>query len=282
MRNMSFRSCASAKEPALPEPLGISWAARSSPPPSGTLCCTIGLSMWGHPYHERKIMKSPIAIVAVASCLTAACRTASPPPVPASLLACGKMQDPDARVRCYDTQIAAMNRSATPTSAGSGAVPTVPTVPTPAPAAATPAASATAAPAASTAAAATSAAPPASTAAAAPAASAAPAPAPPATPSNRSLVAEFGSEQLPASERPPDPRQKEILSSTISGIQQESPNNFVISLSNGQAWVENDAELTQWLHVGEGVQIERGALGGYHLSTSSIGAKNWVLVTRIR
>ncbi len=217
-------------------------------------------------------MKSPIAIVAVASCLTAACRTASPPPVPASLLACGKMQDADERVRCYDTQIAAMNRSATPASAGSGAAPTVPT---PAPAAAASAASTAAAPTASG-----TAAPPASTAAAAaPAASAAPAP---ATPSNRSLVAEFGAEQLPASERPPDPRQKEILNSTISGIQQESPNNFVISLSNGQAWVENDAELTQWLHVGEGVQIERGALGGYHLSTVSTGAKNWVLVTRIR
>ncbi len=209
-------------------------------------------------------MKSPIAIVALASCLTAACRTERPPPVPENLLACGKVQDSDARVRCYDTQIAAMNRSATARPASAGAAANIP-----APAASSAAASAAPAPAAAEPAAASAPAQP----AAAPAQTA---------PSQSALVKEFGSEQLPASERPPEPRLKEVLRSSITGIEQESPNNFVISLSNGQAWVENDAELTQLFHIGDDVQIERGTLGGYHLSTRSTGAKNWVLVTRVR
>jgi hypothetical protein len=53
-------------------------------------------------------MKHAIVIIALGSCVAAACRPAGAAPVPENLLACAKMPDPMVRVRCYDAQIAAM------------------------------------------------------------------------------------------------------------------------------------------------------------------------------
>jgi hypothetical protein len=88
-------------------------------------------------------MKNAVAIVALASCFTAVCRAASPTPVPENLLACGKLQDAGERVRCYDTQIAAMNAQAAATAAPTVAPPTAPRS-TPTSAAVTPEQSSTA------------------------------------------------------------------------------------------------------------------------------------------
>lgn len=62
-----------------------------------------------------------LAIVALASCIVPLCRAASPPQVPDSLLACRKLQDDGARVRCYDTQIAKLTgETAAPAPAAAG------------------------------------------------------------------------------------------------------------------------------------------------------------------
>ncbi len=59
-------------------------------------------------------MKNALAVFVLGSCLTAACQAAScPPPQLDGLLACGKLQDPGERVRCYDGQMASL----TPTAA---------------------------------------------------------------------------------------------------------------------------------------------------------------------
>lgn len=56
-------------------------------------------------------MKKTLAIVALASCVTALCRAANPPPVPENLLACRKLPEEGQRVRCYDAQIDKMSAS---------------------------------------------------------------------------------------------------------------------------------------------------------------------------
>jgi hypothetical protein len=56
-------------------------------------------------------MKNTLAIVALAACVSALCRTAGAAPVPESLLACRKLPDENQRVRCYDAQIDKMTGS---------------------------------------------------------------------------------------------------------------------------------------------------------------------------
>ena len=57
-------------------------------------------------------MKNALAFVAVASCVSALCRAASPPSLAESLQACAKMADVTERVRCYDAVAAASLRRA--------------------------------------------------------------------------------------------------------------------------------------------------------------------------
>jgi len=207
-------------------------------------------------------MKYALPMVALASCVVAACRTASPPQLPADLLACGKLTDPDERVRCYDTRIAAMNRRQ----------------------AATPAAAATAAPAAAAAPASVSApaAAPAPLTAAGTARSSRSASSAPSVAPSQSLTAQFGAEQLPLAARPAAPPREEVLHSTITAVNEVRPNLYVISLANGQVWLQSGAEIMRLFRVGYRVSIERGFLGSYHMSADALGAKNRVLVNRIQ
>src|SRR5690242_6791733 len=74
-------------------------------------------------------MKNALAVVALASFISAACRAASPaPPVPDGLLACRKLQDEGERVRCYDAQIDRMSAAAATGPAVTRAAP-APTAP---------------------------------------------------------------------------------------------------------------------------------------------------------
>jgi hypothetical protein len=71
-------------------------------------------------------MKNALALVALASCVTALCRAASPSPVPENLLACRKLQDESERVRCYDAQIDKLTGLAANTPAPAQAAPNAP------------------------------------------------------------------------------------------------------------------------------------------------------------
>jgi hypothetical protein len=58
---------------------------------------------------------------------------------------------------------------------------------------------------------------------------------------------------------------------------------YAISLANGQIWRQEEAsDVSLFFRVGDGVRIEKGALGSYHMSTAATGTKNWVRVTRIQ
>jgi hypothetical protein len=198
-------------------------------------------------FDELQIMKKALAVVALTSCVAAACRAASPTPLPENLLACAKLQDPGVRVRCYDAQIAAIN-----------------------PPVATPSSPAAAMPAAAMPAAAASAAPPKAVASAPPRAPAAEQP----------PAAQFGNEQLPRTSPAAAAHQDEALLASITAMRTVGQKTL-ISLSNGQVWRQEGSQLTGLSRVGDGVRIERGALGSYHMSIVAYGAKNWVLVTRV-
>lgn len=131
-----------------------------------------------------------VAAVALGACVAAVWQTASPEPLPDKLLACGELSDPGERVRCYDTQIAAITGTA---------------------------------------------------------------PAPPDQP----------------------------LLATITSLHTIGQKTLV-TLSNGQTWREEDSRLTALSRAGDDVRIEKGALGAYHMSIVAQGAKNWVLVTRVK
>ena len=204
-------------------------------------------------------MKNALTIVALASCITAACRAATPAPVPENLLACGKLQDPGERVRCYDTQIAAMKASSTATPAKTAAPPP---------------------PAASTRPAAGTAAAPAASSSAMPTASGTPPAAPvTAVPS----AAQFGEENLPRASHPAKAQQETALLSSITGMRAVAPETYAISLANGQVWRQGESsQVTMFFHVGDDVRIEKAGLGSYHMSTAKMGSKNWVRVVRIQ
>jgi hypothetical protein len=209
-------------------------------------------------------MKNALALVALAS-FSAACRAASPTPVPENLLACGKLQDPGERVHCYDTQIAAMQASAPDSAAPAAArsvTPTTSSVPV-APAPVKPAADSS----------------PAAAAKTTPRA----APTSPAAPPEQRSAAKFGEELLPPTSRPAPPPQEMALVSNITALRAVGPNTYVISLSNGQVWRQEQAsQVALFFRIGDDVRIEKGTLGSYHMSTASTGAKNWVRVTRIQ
>jgi hypothetical protein len=198
-------------------------------------------------------MKNTVAIVALASCITALCRAASPPPVPDTLLACRKLPADSERVRCYDAQIDKMSAAAASAAPVTQAPPTAPK--------AAPALAASAPPRnASTAAATAASTQPASTA------------------------ATFGQETLPPTARASTSQQEEpALLSSITALRAVRPQLYAISLANGQVWRQTEAsDIALFLHVGDDVRIAKGTLGSYRLSTASTGAKNWVRVTRLK
>jgi len=242
-------------------------------------------------------MKKTLALVALASCVSAPAGAASPPPVPENLQACSKLSDAGERVRCYDAQIAAMNAAAAGTAANS-----TPTSPAGASQvnSASPTSSARSGATNSPRAQASSAA----TAARAPAA--APTPAPGSTPAAPTTSApavaragsaasqsapsgnqpapavKFGEEFLPQTVRPPKSAAELALSSNIIGLHQIGPDVYNISLANGQVWRQEGAQVTAFFRVGDDVRIKKGMLGSYQMSTGTTGSKNWVRVTRLQ
>jgi hypothetical protein len=98
----------------------------------------------------------------------------------------------------------------------------------------------------------------------------------------QSAVAKFGAETLPASARPARPGQEVTLVASITAVSKAGPKTYLISLSNGQVWRQDGSQTTGFFKVGDDARIERGALGSYHMSTTATGAKNRVLVTRVR
>ena len=222
-------------------------------------------------YRTIQTMKNALVYAAVAASLTAAnAATPSPAPVPEQLLACSKLQDESARVRCYDEQIAAMNAAA-------AAAPKA-AAPAPAASANTPATSpgrsAAGAPAAAVGATA-------SAGAAAPAAAAA-ASSGPEAPHAGTAQQDFGKESLPVTKREKRPEGETTLVSTITDIHSMG-SVYLISLANGQVWrQEGSSSITSFFRSGYDVKIEKAMLGSYQMSTSQTGEKNWVRVTRVR
>lgn len=214
-------------------------------------------------------MKSIVLIVALASCIaTAASHAASSPQVPDAFLACSKLEDAGERVRCYDAQVAAMNRSAGSHSAAPAARVAQPTppptsVPAAAPIAPTP----------------PSAAPP-------PSVAQRQAPAAPSATPAQPPEATFGEEYLPQRARPVRSDAANSLTSSISAIRELRPNVYLFALANGQVWehegTQDGTRTAVFFRAGDDVHIEKHLLGSYHMWTASVGAKNWVRVTRIR
>jgi hypothetical protein len=251
------------------------------------------------------------ALLVLLSPLLGVCRAADPGQVPESLLACSRLTDSSERVRCYDRQIAAMKAAAgshapaTPgpapgasaATAASGSAPAGAVAPPPAaaPTTGTPAAQQQAAPQAAQ--------PPPAPApqalirtpqesaqeaptATSPAGQAAqlPTPVPNAAARQPSYVARFGVESMPEKQRPKTPENERVLHSRITSVQEVRPKVFVITLANGQVWVEEGTQRAQvgdFFRAGYNAQIERGRFGSYRLSTAETGTKNWVSVRRI-
>lgn len=176
--------------------------------------------------------------------------------MPEGLLACSKIQDSAERVRCYDAQVAAMKKGSG--AAETAAAPGAPASP-PAPA--------------------TLAAPPVRASATPPVQAARSGSAQPTA--QPGSAAQFGEEELPQSQRPTPTRKHEMLESSITGVNQLGYDSYLFSLANGQVWRVDGNHLT-FFHVGYPVRIERHNLGGYHMSSPTLGAKNWVYVTRVR
>jgi hypothetical protein len=172
--------------------------------------------------------------------------------VPDNLLACRKLPDEGQRVRCYDAQIDKMSAREASSPALTQAVPRAPAAAPGVPgSASTPGSAATTA-----------------TAATQP-----------------SATAKFGQETLPPAARAKAPASQEetALLSRIAALHAVRPQQYTITLANGQVWRQVEAsDIALFLHVGDDVRVEKGTLGSYRLSTSSTGAKNWVRVTRLQ
>jgi hypothetical protein len=90
---------------------------------------------------------------------------------------------------------------------------------------------------------------------------------------------------MPEKQRPKIPANEFILLSRITSIEQVRPHVYVISLANGQVWLEQGTQRAQvgdFFRAGYDARIERGRFGSYRLSTTETGTKNWVSVSRIQ
>jgi len=113
--------------------------------------------------------------------------------------------------------------------------------------------------------------------------SAATAPTSSAPEATKSRDAQFGQELLPPTSRPAQHEQESVLHSSIASMREVAPRLYLISLSNGQVWRQEEADQTAaFMRVGEDVAIQKGTLGSYRLWTASIGGKNWLRVTRVQ
>ncbi len=125
---------------------------------------------------------------------------------------------------------------------------------------------------------------------AAPAARAVPAPAPAAVapaavapPAVAAAPREMGDEQIKRSTKE---REKEAgptsLTANVSALKETRRDVFRISLDNGQVWQQMDMETLFHIEVGDTVQIDKGALGGYRMARVSGSRSGWVRVNRVK
>lgn len=78
-------------------------------------------------------MKHAPILLVLASCFVTAGQAAGPPAPPANLLVCSRMSDPGERLRCYDTQMAALTPAAPSPAPAPSVVASVAAAPPPAP-----------------------------------------------------------------------------------------------------------------------------------------------------
>jgi hypothetical protein len=123
----------------------------------------------------------------------------------------------------------------------------------------------------------------------APAAAVAPAPAAaavvaPATGAPASPEAEFGLTGAAILARDPEKaaaeeRKPTALEATVTGLEQKQGGQLVLTLDNGQTWIQSEAGLNSRVRVGDRVKIRKAALGSFVLVTpAGVGMK----VRRIR
>jgi hypothetical protein len=194
------------------------------------------------------IMKhTPLPLALTFWVLTAA-HAASAATPPANLVDCSGIADPGERLKCYDTQMAAMKAAASPPPAASAAP------------------KAAAAPKTQVAAAAASPAPSTATPAAA-----------------QTAEQKFGAIDLPRTTREKVEKPDKALLSTIASIREVRPKLWLIVLANGQTWRQEGTQITMFFRAGYDVRIEKGLFeGDFHMSTTQTGAKNWVQVSRVQ
>jgi hypothetical protein len=81
------------------------------------------------------------------------------------------------------------------------------------------------------------------------------------------LTAEQERKSQPAEAR--DKASSQTLSSVVSAVSTRADGRLVITLANGQTWVQGEAWEVFHLSVGDPVTIKHGTLGSFQLSTSS-------------
>jgi hypothetical protein len=183
-----------------------------------------------------------------AACTASLCGAALAQTPPAALVSCTRMPDPGERLRCYDTQMAAMGalESTAPAAPSTGAGPSSPP--------SNPVVAAAAPPP-----------PPAMT------------PSPPPPPD-----AKFGADDLKRSARPKETDSDRVLLSKIASIKEARPKLWIIVLANGQIWMQEGTQITSFFKVGFDARIEKGLFSNYRMATEQTGEKNMVAVTRIQ
>jgi hypothetical protein len=192
----------------------------------------------------------PLALTFWVLTAAPAAQAAGPPP---NLVDCSQMADPGERLKCYDTQMAAMKAAASPPAVSAPpaatAAPKGATVPKPevAAAAATPVT-------------------------------------PSATPeAAQSAEQQFGALDLPRTAREKVDKPDKALLSSIASIREVHPKLWLIVLTNGQTWRQEGTQITMFFRPGYDVRIEKGLFeGDFRMSTTQTGAKNWVQVSRVQ
>jgi hypothetical protein len=208
-------------------------------------------------------MNKPLLTLALTLTCTAAGAASPPATLPASVAACLRVTDAGQRLACYDQSVAALLPAAPVAPAAAPAAPVAATTPAVKAAPAAPAPPPVAAPKVAPA-----------VAAAAPVAApiAAPAAAPAPT---------FGQEQLSSKQRPPADPANQTLHATVTALRTPIPDNYRITLDNGQVWQQQESRLGFSLKVGDTVTLGKGAMGSYRLWRDADGPKAWVRVSRI-
>jgi hypothetical protein len=197
--------------------------------------------------------KSAVAIAVFAALAPTWQAWAAAPPD--ALLACGQVVDSQARLECFDRELAKSRSAAV-----------IPPATPVAPAAAVASTPIAAPP------------PPVSAPAKAPVAAAAAAP---AVAAPTSAASSFGAESLATKEQKPLPEEQLKLHAKITSLRQQGTNNFYVYLDNGQVWRHEDIHLGSYLHQGDAVTISKATLGSYRLTRDAGASRDWIRTTRV-